>query len=615
MIINDTRPETFMYGARQESVDTAFLQTHSSQYLTDLIQQKTPAYVRGYGNGMLSAISFRGTGAERTNVLWNGFSVNYASLGTADYSVYPVGGFNSVRIQHGSSSANYGNSSLGGSIILSYVPSWKKSFSLSAGQEYGSFNTWLTDFRATYGTRHFQGNTFFQRGSASNNFAYADLTSAGFPVRETENAAYEQYTLIQDLFFRFGRVDVDVHGWWSHMQRQIPPAMGTANAHARELDHSIRVSAGVSMKWKWGKTRLSAAWFRDEINYTDDGLTDSSLVHTYQVQLEQDLLFAKKWVFKIGGQFQYFTADQVFYEQWREEPRGAAFLLVNYTPLPQLRFSYNVRQQWVKGFHPPLTGRVGMEWDFLRKKTEKKEHKITWLVSISNGYRVPTLNDRFWVPGGSDTLRPEFSWNFETGLRYDLTGTRSVHSWEANGYYGWATDWIQWQPTPMGYWAPKNIGTVTLAGMEASYRWNWKKKSWLVKAEVLYALTFALDATGGPNDGNQLIYVPLNTVNFNAEAWFKGFYLQISNRFTDVRYVRTDLTKSIDPYFLMNIAAGKDFHFSFMDLSFSFKINNATYSGFQTIENRPMPGLSYLAGIRLGFGSSHCTKQPNNTIK
>lgn len=613
VVIEDYRLESFSYGASRQTIDTAYLQAYSNQYLADLMRRLTPAYGRSYGNGMLTSVSLRGTGSERTSVVWNGFSINYPNLGTGDHSVYSAGGFNRVQVHYGPSSANFGNSSIGGAVVLGYVPEFKKAFRLGLSQEYGSYNSLATGFQATYGTSFFQGNTYFQRSSAANNFAYRDMTTVGFPVKETVNARYDQYTVLQDLFFKWKNMGVDVHGWWSRMDRQIPPAMGAANTHAQELDQSFRIALSAHYRSKWGKTKISGAFFRDEIYYHDDGLDDSSVVNTYQVQAEQDLYFVKKWTFKLGGQFQYFAADQAFYQGARYEPRGAVFLLVNYTPFSFLRFTYNLRQQWVKGYSPPITGNIGGEWDFLRKYTiAGRVYKGTWRINMANGYRVPTLNDRFWIPGGSDTLKAEYSWNFETGLDFKFYHGKNNHSVSLIGYYGWADDWIQWQPTSMGFWAPVNLGRVELAGAEVKYTFDHAEKNWEILAEAGYALTYATDRTQGTNNGNELIYVPRHTVTGRFEVSYRGIYLQGYAKFTGNRYIRADNSQSIPAYFLLDLALGKTFHLWFMDIGVSFKINNTTHTNYQTIENRPMPGIHYLAGVQLGFGHTNIRKTNKN---
>ena len=57
--------------------------------------------------------------------------------------------------------------------------------------------------------------------------------------------------------------------------------------------------------------------------------------------------------------------------------------------------------------------------------------------------RMPTLNDRFWRPGGDPDLRPERGWNADAGLawapaRYRIEGP----------FFASATrDQIVWRPT------------------------------------------------------------------------------------------------------------------------------------------------------------------------
>ena len=62
----------------------------SGESLTDILKNEPSIYFKQSGNGQLSTISFRGTGAEHTNLVWHGVSVNYPSLGLFDFSQWPT---------------------------------------------------------------------------------------------------------------------------------------------------------------------------------------------------------------------------------------------------------------------------------------------------------------------------------------------------------------------------------------------------------------------------------------------------------------------------------------------------------------------------------------------
>lgn len=593
--------EMFTHGSYTQNLDSLSRQRMAGQNLAEFLVNKTPAYIRTYGNGMLATVSIRGYGSERTNMVWNGISLNYPHLGLGDASVIPVGAFSQMKLQYGLSSAQYGNGAMGGSLIFAWQPTWQREVKISAAQEYGSFNSWTTTVATSYGGMKVQGHTYFNRNASTNDFAYRDLTQWGTPAVLTPNAEFTSYSLVQDLDFRLSkRISLDMHGWYNQMNRAIPPAMGTINPHARELDRNIRTMAGLNIDENWGRTRIMGAYTLDEINYYEDSRTDSSRVHTLQVVAEQDIACIPKVQLKVGGQFQYFYAQQVNYKGNRDEYRGALYLLCNYAPAKWVDFSFNLRQQWVSGYLPPPTASVGARlpvWEIRGRRGMRQSLDLRFTASTA--YRVPTLNDRFWVPGGNDTLQPEFSWNAESGFayRYSYSGWRIEI--RAGGYYSRAYHWIQWLPTPGGYWAPKNMDQVELAGLEAGFSLSRRIRRWQWSIESNYAFTSAADRSGGPNHGHQLIYVPLHSVTASAEVSYRGFYLQLHGRYTGERFVRSDNTHALTPYFLLNGTLGKDFNLGRLGLSLWLRLTNMSAASYQLMENRPMPGLQYMAGIRV----------------
>ena len=80
---------------KSDSLDKAAFQPSN---LNDIIGYKNPIYFKSYGNGMLSSIAFRGTGASHTAVLWNGINVNQPTIGQSDFSLFPVLAFNNVGL-------------------------------------------------------------------------------------------------------------------------------------------------------------------------------------------------------------------------------------------------------------------------------------------------------------------------------------------------------------------------------------------------------------------------------------------------------------------------------------------------------------------------------------
>ncbi|MCY0536351.1 TonB-dependent receptor plug domain-containing protein, partial [Klebsiella pneumoniae] len=84
--------------------------------------------------GQLTTLSFRGTSANHTALLWNGININAPTVGQTDYSTVPLLGFDEMAIQYGSAASCVGTDAIGGSILLGSAPRWKqKGFNATVG--------------------------------------------------------------------------------------------------------------------------------------------------------------------------------------------------------------------------------------------------------------------------------------------------------------------------------------------------------------------------------------------------------------------------------------------------------------------------------------------------
>ena len=79
--------------------------------LSDLLTNASTISFKNYGAGGSSTISFRGTNANHTKVLWNGLSIGSSMLGLLDFSTIPTNSSDKIEIQYGAASAEYGDSS------------------------------------------------------------------------------------------------------------------------------------------------------------------------------------------------------------------------------------------------------------------------------------------------------------------------------------------------------------------------------------------------------------------------------------------------------------------------------------------------------------------------
>jgi vitamin B12 transporter len=611
--IFDYRGYDFTAGIRTVTVSPALLRNNfSMSCLSDAMQNIGSVYMRSYGNNMNNAITVRGFGPERTSVLWNGINVNNAGLGQLDLNLMPGGFFNSVQLIEGSSSTQYGSGAQGGSLLLEYKPDFTNRFSVGLQQEFGSFFAWNTAAQFTYGNGTVQGRTAFIRNSATNNYTYKDKTTIGFPVRETVNSNFFSYQGMQDVFFKLKRNwFLSLHGWYNYTDRKIPPAMGAVNNHSEQFDQNIRSLIQLRKSFEKHDIQIQVAYINDVLIYHTDAFKDSSQIHSGQVQIQYVYHPKKHIAFMAGGNFQINHSEYKYYNGAVNELRGNIFALINWNSNVShlgfsriIKLSAGIRQQFSTNYTAYPSAHLGLEYMRLSDR-----FRIHVSGAINSAYRMPTLNDLYWVPGGDPNLKPEYSWNIEHSYKFEL----GLHNapWKVTfdllGYFGRTSNWIQWTPTPFGYWAPQNITSVQSAGFEAGTGLVYSRNKWKFSFNAHYNFTHTTDIN---NNFTQLIYVPQHSVKGLVELKWNGIYFNLIPGFTSRRFTLSDNTQYIPSFFLFNINAGYTLQLKTCAIGFVGRLGNVTNADYQSVLNRPMPGINFNVGINF-YLNTKTIKQNN----
>ena len=101
----------------------------------------------------------------------------------------------------------------------------------------------------------------------------------------------------------------------------------------------------------------------------------------------------------------------------------------------RFEYHFSLRQEFLD-FEPlPFTPSIGI------KKTFLKEDKWNTEFNFSKTNRVPSLNDRFWVPGGNLNLKPESGFEIDNNNRVYLS---SKLIFSIAFFYGQTINWIIW---------------------------------------------------------------------------------------------------------------------------------------------------------------------------
>ncbi|UPL48511.1 TonB-dependent receptor [Hymenobacter sublimis] len=479
-------------------------------------------------------------------------------------------------------------------MLLSSPVRWGAGWRAVGQVEAGSFGLRAGTLEVGFSNEKLAVRTSLLYRQADNNFSYFEQVATGRVRREQENAALQQASFTQDLTLRLGQHgELTAAAWLTDADRQIQPGIGTNNTNAQERDQSRRLMAGyrhVSARHEWAGR---VAWFEDVINYRDDvsGLSEST-VHTTQAQAEHTWTFAPNASLRVGAEAQHFAAQVDGYgTQPRTENRFSGFALLRYDPRPRLRLSLNMRQAVLPGQQPPLTPTAGAEWEVVQLGAQALSLK----ASASRSYRAPTLNERYWRPGGNPNLLPEQGFGYEGGVVHTLSKP-AAHlrlQTELTAYHQLVDNWVQWTPGA-SYWSPRNLRQVRAQGLEASSQLSWQPGAYQLATRASYAFTHSQKTQGAASDSDpvdrQLPFVPLHTAALSADQQWQGWQLTTTLTFTGYRYTDASATSFLPSYLLLNATAGRTLavgpSWKLLVLAQGYNLTNRSYQSYQ---NRAMP--------------------------
>ena len=604
------RAAPFAVGSSRVVIDSAALSQYQNSSLADVLAARTPLYFKNYGAGQLASVSIRGTSARHTAVLWNGILLNSASLGEADFAMLPVGGNTQVQVQPGPAGALYGSGAVGGAVLLSGLPAWGGGLRGQVQADLGSFG--LGGGSAAVGgggTRRAWRSTALFR-AAQNNFPLAVPDQQPDGPAYQPNAAFRQWNFTHDHRLRLGRHgQLALAAWLGGADRQIQPGLGAANRHGRQLDRNARLLAEFKQQaTPHYEALLRLALVADVLRFGDDALAaSSSRLATTTLQTEHTLTLTARATLRLGLEGQYFVAAVPDYQGTRREYRGAAYALLRLAPAPGLRLSAGLRQALLPGRRPPLAPALGLEWEALPARPGQPGPRLLFKATAAGSYRAPTLNERYWNPGGNPALLPETSQGAEAGFRtaHALGRAATLHT-EATAYWQRVDDWVQWLPGPNGFYAPRNLRQVQTKGLEIRVEAEVRARRTLLTSRLAYGYTDARKLRGYAADsdpvGLPLPLVPAHTATGSAElAWRTRWLASAGGSFVSYRYTTVSANDFLPGFGLVQAGLGRHFgvgHFRTTLLINAYNLNNVRY---QTYPNRAMPPANWQVSLRLAW--------------
>lgn len=561
--------------------------------LAQLMKESGLLFIKSYGIGSLATSSFRGGNASQTLVLWNGLPIQNPMLGQLDFSLLPMPFFDELSVNAGGESSSWGSGSMAGMIAVHTKAASKDAVKI--GLDVGSFNHYVQNFRVDFGGKKLRSSTRFKIESSENDFNYKPFPGA--ENTRLAHAKFKQIGFLQTLNYEFSRNrELGVHFWWQNTERDIPPLLTQVRSQAAQQDEAIRIAMLYKQIKARSKEEIRMGLFNEKNTFEDQEIRilNKNEFSTGLLDYHREW-FLKPWFrFAFGTTHSITRASAPAYNRQVSDYQGAAFIN-NRFDIKRFTVLASLRKQWARQQKVPLIPSLAIEYPFTSLATFKGK--------ISRDYRLPTLNDRFWMPGGNADLKSENGWSEEIGLV--LAGTHSSIDWqyEITTYNRKIHNWIIWSRLEdQSFFSPQNIAKVWSRGIEQNldikYLWNGGEQFLGLKMNASFQKSTNEIAIGNPQlaEGEQLIYTP------RYQAGFKSTLALKKMNFT-YRHLLTGgyrgINLNLPPYDLGYIDVNVKWTLFNQDGVAYLRINNIWNREYQVIENRPMPGLNFMTGIKL----------------
>ncbi len=583
-------------GKHAEKLDSQGLSMRQSNSLSSALALLTPLYVRSYGSGTLATLGIRGGSAAHTQLLWNGIPLRNPMIGLVDLALVPSFFTDDVAIHYGGHGAAFGSGAIGGMISLSNG-SLRQEDQVAVHLAAGSWSNWLGEVKLDYGIAKLRASTriFLQRGE--NNYRYR--LDEGLPEKNQVHHQLSNTGILQELMWPIDkRQQITARVWYQYADRQIPPLSTQTTSKAAQQDDNLRAT----LEWKRTGEKISwqckTAWLDEDIAYQDSLIllyTDNHF-KTWLAEASASIRWTNGLNLTGGLYTEAVTAQSANYDQGTSRHQHAAFTSLGLI-LQDWMFRVQMREELTDKQWSPLLVDVSAEWAGIRN--------ITFKSSISHNYRNPTLNDLYWRPGGNPGLVPENGWTMEAGVHWKSKAKASQWTTSLTAFTRNLRDWIMWLPPVPNtsfYWSPINITEVHSRGLEFRGSYGIKSHDWKIDVNTGFDLTWSTFGEDIPDfmihAGDQLFYVPVENLmgglRVSDEHW-TGYYYH--HWFGASTGINEDVEAG-------NVgSAGINYQFTprKVGCTLYLQADNVWNVPYRLIERRPMPGRSFMGGVKLTF--------------
>lgn len=588
-------------GSNVSETDTILFRLMRFRGLTQILETESFISTRAYSPGGIANFSIRGSGAQHTQVVWNGIPINDPMLGQSDLSTISLSGISNVRVLYGPAGLTNNSGGIGGTIEL--IPTQAKhkngldgNVNISAG----SFGTYGVSVQLRDRYKKLFGTTSFEYQTAKNNFTFTNLASIEKEKKELEHAQVKRLGFTKTIGVDLNeRNTLSLNVYYARVRRELPPTMLVASTKETLFDRDI----WAALKWrrigKRSVINFTASYIYGKQEYSDNN--EYTFHHLYQANknlIRYKLNLGHNLHLELGGDV--FTENAKSDSAYRNEPYWrywqAAFASLKYVSKKWVAAQILLREDVIDGVFSPIQGLVGVE--------VKPTRWFHLKGNVSRNFRAATLDDLYWVPGGNPDLKSETGFSWEAGIGFKGKTKRFGFKLKSTYYNSDIKNWIIWLPAG-NIWSPQNKRAVSSKGVETKLETTIKLGRVLLKFNAAHAWVRSR-VTEGISDtdasvGKQLIYIPEHIFKTHLTAVIGNVVLTYGHQWTGIRYTTSDNESFLEPYDLGWMHASYRVPIKKHSIRFGATFHNIFNSEYRSIAWRPMPGRSFSINLNYKF--------------
>lgn len=595
----------YLPGGRQHVIST---DTLAPQNMAQALDSRIPVYFIQYGApGQLASINLRGLGASRTSVRWQGMEINSFTLGQTDFSELSINAGDEINIQFGGVGAMFGNGALGGTIDLQSKLAYDRGHSVRLNSSFGSFNSIGFNLNHRYSSARISSSTKVFRRHADNDFKYL----LGNEYRRQKNAGYIHFGVLQDLEYQLNQYNkLSIHFWYNDFFREIQPNINNPTGDEVLKTKNTRVA----LKWKMNKGQWNGnlqTGFTDDYQLYDH--SDLTRLNRWFASFDTEWAGLQAFTFRFGGNFNFLQPKVDTYQDNAKETRSELYAALVWEQVKNLKLGFSLRTPVANGQFKALSPLLSTSYLFYQSKGVQ----LTGDFQVGNSYKLPTLNQLYWMPGGNPELKPESSNNLEAGL--GMIWDQQRLQWETNLriFMHMVDNWIIWVPggseqNPDGeivsFWYPDNIREVLSTGIEYQQTIDWQlpvkglATTFTVQGTYIKSVNKKTLSPVDRSKDKQLPYTPRHLLNGSWTSTYKSWQLMVNTQYRSERFVETNNElPSLPAYILWNFSAGKSGRLGSLRWTLQAAVNNALDKSYEAFENRAMPGRNYQLNLNINY--------------